>query len=128
MKDLPPFSPLQILGYFAILESILTRQPNPDDRYDSITRQITQKLALLNRRWYPALDYTNFGKATHDKVWSKMYAYRSAIAHGTTPDFKSQLSALGTADNANILIGDAVKQTIRQALMEPELLADLHNC
>jgi hypothetical protein len=128
LKDLPPFSPLQILGYFAILESILTHQPNPDDRYDSITRQITQKVSLLNRRWHPALDYTSFGEATHVKVWSKMYAYRSAIAHGTTPDFKSKLSALGTADNANVLIRDAVKQTIRQALMEPELLADLHNC
>ena len=58
LKDLPRFSPLQILGYFAILESVLTHQPNPDDRYESITRQITQKLALLNRRWHPALDYS----------------------------------------------------------------------
>jgi hypothetical protein len=91
LKDLPTFSPLQVLGYFAILESILTHQPDPDDRYDSITRQITQKLALLNRRWQPALDYTSFGQVTHDKVWSKMYAYRSAIAHGTAPDFKSKL-------------------------------------
>ena len=128
LKDLPPFSPLQILGYFAVLESILTHQPNPDDRYDSITRQITQKLALLNSRWYPALNYTSFGNATHDKIWSKMYAYRSAIAHGTTPDFKSKLSMLGTADNANVLIRDAVKKTTCQALIEPQLLADLHNC
>ena len=128
LKDLPQFSPLQILGYFAILESILTHQPNPVDRYDSITRQITRKLALLNTRWHPALDYASFGGATHDTVWSKLYAYRSAIAHGTTPDFKSKLSALGTADNANVLIRDAVKKTIRQALIEPQLLADLHNC
>jgi hypothetical protein len=38
LMDLPRFSPLQILGYFAVLESILTHAPNPDDRYDSITR------------------------------------------------------------------------------------------
>ena len=128
LKDLPPFSPLQVLGYFAILESVLTHQPNPDDRYDSITRQITQKLALLNRRWKPAFDYTSFGQATHDTIWSKMYGYRSAIAHGATPEFKGKLSTLGTADHANVLIRDAAKQTIRQALIEPQLLADLHNC
>lgn len=128
LKDLPSFSPLQILGYFAILESILTHPPNPDDRYDSITRQIRQKLALLNKRCQPAPDYTSFGQATHDTIWSKMYAYRSAIAHGTTPDFNSKLSTLGTAEHANILIRDAVKRTIRQALTEPQLVADLHNC
>ena len=128
LRDLPSFSPLQILGYFAILESILTHQPNPDDRYDSITRQITQKLALLNRRWHPALDYASFGQATDETIWSKMYAYRSAIAHGTTPDFKSKLSILGTADKANTLISDVVKKTICHALIEPQLLADLHNC
>jgi hypothetical protein len=128
LKDLPAFSPLQILGYFAILESVLTHQPNPEDRYDSITRQITQKLALLNKRWSPALDYAPFGESTHDKIWSRMYGYRSAIAHGATPDFKSKLAALGSAENANFLIRDAVKKTIRQALIEPQLLADLHNC
>lgn len=84
LKDLPHFSPLQILGYFAILESILTHQPAPEDRYDSITRQITRKLALLNKRWQPSLNYSDFGSATHEKIWSKMYAYRSAIAHGAS--------------------------------------------
>jgi hypothetical protein len=46
LKDLPHFSPLQILGYFAILEPVLTHQPRPDDRYDSLTRQITNKIGL----------------------------------------------------------------------------------
>jgi hypothetical protein len=128
LKDLPSFSPLQILGYFAILESVLTHQPNPDDRYDSITRQITNKLALLNKRWLPQLDYKSFGGATHDKIWPKMYAYRSSIAHGGIPDFKSQLCLLKTAMNANVLIRDAVKHTVRHALVEPQLLADLRNC
>jgi hypothetical protein len=128
LKDLPSFSPLQILGYFAILETILTHQPQPEDRYDSITRQIVQKLALLNRRWQPALDYTSFGSTPHHTIWSKMYSYRSAIAHGATPDFKSQLSVLGTANQANVLIRDVVTKTIRQVLIEPQLLADLHNC
>jgi hypothetical protein len=127
LKDLPRFSPLQILGYFAILESVLTHQPNPDDRYESITRQITQKLALLNKRWHPALDYSRFGGASHEKIWTKMYAYRSAIAHGRRPDFKSPLALLKDADSANALIQDVVKKTICQAYAEPQLLGDLHN-
>jgi hypothetical protein len=129
LKDLPRFSPLQILGYFAVLESILTHAPNPEDRYDSITRQIKQKLALLNKRWNPPLDYSAFPKLSHDKVWSKMYAYRSAIAHGSTPNFAAgDLSALGKAENANLLISAAVRKTICHALEEPQLIADLQNC
>lgn len=128
LMDLPRFSPLQILGYFAVLESILTHAPNPDDRYDSITRQIKQKLALLNNRWKPRLNYSAFGGLSHDKVWSKMYAYRSAIAHGATPNFVGELSTLGKPENADLLISEAVRKTICQALDEPQLLVDLQNC
>jgi hypothetical protein len=128
LKDLPRFSPLQVLGYFAVLESILTHAPNPEDRYDSLTRQIRQKLALLNKRWTPPLDYSAFPKLPHDTIWSKMYAYRSAIAHGSTPNFVKELSALGKAENANILVSEAVRKTICQAIEEPQLLTDLQAC
>jgi hypothetical protein len=128
LKDLPRFSPLQVLGYFSVLESILTHPPKPEDRYDSITRQIRQKLALLNKRWNPPLDYSAFAASSRDKVWPKMYAYRSAIAHGGTPDFAGELAVLGKAENANRLISEAVKKTILQAIEEPQLLADLRNC
>jgi len=77
LKDLPRFSPLQVLGYFSLLE---------------------------------------------------MYAYRSAIAHGGTPNFTGELAVLGKAENANALISEAVKKTILQAIEEPQLLADLHDC
>ena len=127
LKDLPRFSPLQILGYFAVLESVLAHQPKADDRYETITRQITQKLALLNKRWIPALDYSLFGEASHKKLWQEMYAYRSSIAHGRQPDFKSELQVLKSADAANTLIKDAVGKVVRQAYAEPQLLADLYN-
>ena len=38
-----------------------------------------------------------------------MYAYRSAIAHGGTPNFDGELAVLGSAKNANSLIREAVK-------------------
>lgn len=126
LKNLPRFSPLQILGYFAILESVLTHQPNPEDRYESITRQITQKLSLLNRRWHLRLNYIPFGETSHEKIWKKMYAYRSSIAHGRKPDFESELALLKNADAANTLINEAVKKVICQAYLEPQLVGDLY--
>src|SRR5207247_10961722 len=39
-KSLLRASPLLLLGYFAILESLLTHNPKPTDPYDSITRQL----------------------------------------------------------------------------------------
>src|ERR1700686_3377378 len=46
----------QFLAYFAILESLLTHKPEPNDPYSSITRQVKNKVALLNHRWSPSLD------------------------------------------------------------------------
>jgi hypothetical protein len=128
MKDLPLFSPLQFLGYFAVLESLLTHPPKPTDPYESITRQIKKKLALLDKRWQPALDYSSFANVSHEKVWSIMYAYRSALAHGGVPDFKNELAVLGNERNAHALLRRSVKQVISQALLEPDLIADLRNC
>jgi hypothetical protein len=128
LKDLPQFSFLQVLGYFAILEAILTHQPDPEDKYESITNQIIRKLALLNNRWRPALDYSPFKGAKQEKIWKSMYGYRSSIAHGRKPDFKTpQLSVLQNADSANELIKEAVKKSLRQAYTEPQLIADLQN-
>jgi hypothetical protein len=128
LKDLPQFSSLQVLGYFAILEAVLTHQPDPEDKYESITNQIIRKLALLNNRWRPALDYSPFKGAKPEKIWKSMYGYRSSIAHGRKPDFKTpQLSVLQNANSANELIKEAVKKSLRQAYTEPQLIADLHN-
>jgi hypothetical protein len=128
LKDLPKFSSLQVLGYFAILEAILTHQPDQEDKYESITNQIIRKLVLLNNRWKPALDYSPFKGAKPEKIWKNMYGYRSSIAHGRKPDFNTpQLSVLQNAHSANELIKEAVKKSLRQAYTEPRLIADLHN-
>jgi hypothetical protein len=128
MKDLPLFSALQFLGYFAVLESLLTHPPKPTDPYESITRQIKKKLALLDKRWQPALDYSSFANVPYEKVWSSMYAYRSALAHGGIPDFKKELAVLGNERNAHALLRQTVKRVISQTLQEPDLIADLQNC
>jgi len=128
LKGLSHDSPLRTLGYFALLESLLTHPPNRDDTYDSITRQIKKKLALLNNRWDRRLDYTPFRGVDHERLWSRMYEYRSQLAHGGTPDFGGKLHVLGNQGRVQELVKETVKSIIRQTLIEPRLLLDLREC
>jgi len=128
LKGLPHASPLRFLGYFAILESLLTHIPHPTDPYDSITRQIKKKLALLDRRFPRKIDYSPFGDVPPETVWTKMYNYRSQLAHGGTPQLGDKLQVLVSHDVALTLVKETVKNVIRQALSEPQLLLDLREC
>ena len=128
LKALPHESPLRFLGYFAILESLLTHLPKPTDPNDSIMRQVKKKIALLQNRWPERLDYSAFGNATGDTVWSKMYAYRSLLAHGGAPTFTGELTLLSNHERALGLVKSTVKAIIRQALVEPQLVIDLREC
>ena len=49
LDALPPHSPLRFLGYFAILESLLTHPPKQTDPYDSITQ--TTWFKIKNRAY-----------------------------------------------------------------------------
>jgi hypothetical protein len=129
LEELRPDSTSQFLGYFGIIESLLTHRPESKDPYDSITRQVKNKIALLDHRWSPRLDYAEFAGTSSDAIWKKMYHYRSILAHGDAPDFSSgELKALGSHGNAMALLKSTVKATARLALIEPQLLADLKNC
>ena len=128
LDALPSTSSLLFLGYFAVLESLLTHQPNPKDTIDSITRQVKRKIILLDNRWQPRIDYSQFPNSTPDKVWSLMYSYRSCLAHGGEPDFKKELQLLLDSGCALKLLRQTVKSILRQALAEPQLIVDLRNC
>ena len=128
LEALPPQSPLLFLGYFAVLESLLTHQPKKTDTIDSITRQIIRKVILLDNRWDPRIDYGFFKGAKQDTIWSAMYSYRSSLAHGGAPDFNGELHLLGNSDQALKLLKNTVKGVLRQSLIEPRLIVDLRNC
>jgi hypothetical protein len=128
LEALPPSSPLRFLGYFAVLEALLTHLPNPTDPYESITRQIKKKVSLLDHRWQSPIEYSSFAGEKSEKIWKKMYDYRSVLAHGGAPAFDDELQILKNHDNALKLLKQTVKAVIRQALVEPQLLADLRDC
>jgi hypothetical protein len=84
---------------------------------------------LLDHRWDYKIDYQPFDGANPEKIWERMYTYRSLIAHGDAADFaKKPLSLLKNQDTALKLIKETAKAVIRQALAEPQFMFDLKNC
>lgn len=123
-------SPFGFLGYFGIIESLVTHQPYSSDPYSSITRQVKSKCTLLNKRFTHPVDYNSyFGDLKIEKIWQKLYSLRSCIAHGDKPDFRSKtLVQLRNFDNAFTFILEYTKKLIIQSLIEPELMESLKNC
>ncbi len=127
LKALPRQSSMIILGYFAVIESLVAH--NPKDDFDSLNHQISTKMTLLSKRFERQLDYAGqFGQLEREKILKKLYAYRSALAHGTPADFKTQFQIL--KDPATVLnfLKEATKLTLLFAMKEPEFLADLKKC
>jgi hypothetical protein len=127
LRDVPRRSPLKFLGTFAVLESLITRKPSPEDPYSSIIRQVTNKTQLVKNRFARSfLTPAYMESIAWKKLWSTMYELRSCYAHGRKPDFsKKPLMLLGTPKAALEMLTSLVKSVMRQVLEEPQLMADL---
>lgn len=126
LDRIPRRSPLRFLGYISVLESLVTHAPDPKDPHDSLTRQVRQKMLLVGRRSVIPIPYEVFGDDVNEKtLWTRLYEYRSAIAHGATPDFGQRLKCLKDPATALAFVSGAAVALMRQALEEPELIADL---
>ena len=127
LKLLPYNSNFKILGLFSIIEFLITHKPI--DTGDSITRQVTSKMALLSKRFSKQIDYSPFLKDIPEStIWKKLYAYRSCIAHGTQADFQKELSVLKDDSTARKFLKLVVKKLLRHSLSEPQLYTDLKEC
>jgi hypothetical protein len=129
LSALPPNSEFAVLGLFAIIEMLITHNPKLEDRGDTITHQMKSKIPLLSHRFDRPLDYSFFQDTNEEKIWSALYKYRSALAHGGAPDFCSkELRVLKDSKTATIFLKEVVKALLRHSLNEPQLLRDLRNC
>ncbi|RCJ30514.1 hypothetical protein A6769_33180 [Nostoc punctiforme NIES-2108] len=127
LKHLPYHSKFRIIGLFTIIEFLITHKQI--DTGDSITRQVTNKMALLSKRFSKQLDYSAFFKDIPEStIWKKLYAYRSCIAHGTQADFQKELSVLKDDSTARKFLKLVVKTLLRHSLSEPQLYTDLKEC
>lgn len=133
--DVNPPTPAKMLGYFGVVESLLSHAPKPNDSADSITRQLKRNLILLNNRMDDAykIRLDEFGGTKQDKVISKLYEYRSAIAHGG--DQAGKIAALmqiheGWGDIPDQMwperfLRRLVKRILVHSMREPQLVIDL---
>jgi hypothetical protein len=118
--------PIRFLGSFAILESLLTRNPRDEDPMSSLGYQIRTKMQLLERRFVHAVAYPR--NLESSKYWSKMYSHRSAIAHGNFAAMDKPPKEIGSTSDALAFVEGIVSRVMRVALDEPQLMADLKVC
>ncbi len=117
---------MRVLGHVGILESLVTHKPEPQDPYASLTRQMKFKMKLIGHRAAVPIPYDLFPlRESEEKVWGKVYEYRSAIAHGDNPDFANRFKVLKNAETVAEFVERATRSVMRQLLDEPALMEDL---
>jgi len=129
LKYIPDFSDLKIIGYFSIIESLITHPPKILGSEDSITHQIKTKIPLLQRRFDRVIDYSEFFReAKEEKIWTKLYEYRSRVAHGGELDFKKSLRILKSHQAVQGFLKEITKLLIISSLRDPGFIFDLQRC
>jgi hypothetical protein len=122
-------STLRAIGYFAIIEALVTHSPRLAESLDSITHQIVNKLMLVAKRFErPFRAASSFPSVSEEKVWKKLYEYRSCLAHGGKPDFNKEFQILKSEQEVIAFLKETVKLLILFGLKNHELLADLKKC
>jgi hypothetical protein len=128
-------SGLKILGYFSVIEGLLSHAPLSGDRVDSIQRQLIRNINLLNNRLKRIgreIPFGDFGSTKPKKILESLYAYRSAIAHGGSikgPIDDINNLRVGATTTDHLWIHDwlrtMTKELILAAVVEPDLVSDL---
>ncbi|GAA0637519.1 hypothetical protein GCM10009547_47380 [Sporichthya brevicatena] len=79
---------IKLLGYFGVIEGLLTHNPALGDASDSISKQLQRNLAIVNSILPDGFSthLEEFAGATLSQVTSELYNYRSRIAHGGSGD------------------------------------------
>lgn len=119
LKLLDTDSRLRFLGYFAILEMLLTHDPKRGNKDKPINKQIAQNIATVESQLGRPLDYKSFfGKRNSGDLWRALYRYRSKIAHGVKPDLELHRTIV-TPARATMFMRNTVKEILRFTLENP---------
>ena len=129
MKRIHERSNIKTIGYFSIIESLITHQPRLPESIDSIMHQINTKMPLLNKRFNSPINISDyFGETSPESIWKKLYSYRSLLAHGGKPDFEKDLRVLRDRGNVNKFLKESLKELMLYALSEAAFISDLKKC
>ena len=123
------YANLRIVGIFSVIESLITHAPRLTETLDSISHQISGKIILLNKRFEDSIPRPEaFGDVSDQKLWKKLYAYRSKVAHGQEPGFTGDLALLKDRPTVHNYLFEECQALLRFSIMEPQLVADLREC
>lgn len=129
LRRIPRTSELLTVGYFSIIESLITHAPRLSETLDSINHQITNKMILLRKKFTrQILPTTYFMHAAEERLWKKLYAYRSSLAHGNKLDFNQEFQVLKGHAEVIAFLKENIKELLVLALKDPEFLSDLRRC
>lgn len=130
LQNIQEKSTFRILGYFSILELLLTNyKPNEN----SINNQLQTKINLVNNQVKNPINFREyFGGAdtnTLEIIIAKLYQYRNDIAHGNKSDFEKQLNIFKNSKSyIQEFLRDLTKNVLTFAIKNSELTSDLKKC
>jgi hypothetical protein len=132
IRLLPDASEPTVLALFGIIESLTTHIPEPKDTLDSIRRQLRNKMKLLRKRFARPIEAAAYFDSSlagdSEKLWNKLYDYRSKLAHGATPDFSRDFKGLKQRRNVALFLKEIVRLLVIVGLKEEDFLSDLRDC
>ncbi|MHB8562633.1 MAG: hypothetical protein ACYDDA_01560 [Acidiferrobacteraceae bacterium] len=129
LRSIPRRSELLTVGYFSIIESLITHKPRQAESLDSISHQVANKMILLQKKFSRTISCaTYFSNVGEKKLWKDLYGYRSCLAHGDIPDFTEKFKTLKTHGSVVQFLRENIKELIILAMNEPEFITDLREC
>ena len=124
LREVPRTSPLKIVGHCSVFEMLLTRRPRSCDD-DSVSRQFRHKLCAFVQRSSSHGCWLAEDRQRTKSFWSKIYDYRSRIAHGGQIDFDKELSGLAGYYEIEEYLCSFSRRLIRIALEHPDVISEL---
>lgn len=132
IRDIPDKSPFKILSCISILELLLTTNKSGSEK--SLTYQLQKKINLINNQLTRKIDiHSYFGKLANttslETVIGLLYDYRSAIAHGSKPDFNKALSMFNKSQNKILpFLLNVIRSVLKFSIDNPQLITDIKEC
>ncbi len=129
LRRVPTGSDLYVVGLFSIIEAVITHKPRLNETLDSLNHQIVSKMILLRKMFRRAIPFEpHFTASTEERVWKRLYAYRSHVTHGNLTDFENDFNDLRSHETVCRFLHDNVKELMKIALDNPSFVEDLRRC